>query len=147
MLPALQPSRPRNPQQQQQQQQQQQPPHPSFIRQQQRAVHEQLHPLPLSSKAPSSPRRNINLSKPRSHIEAMPLFGPAQSHLFLGKPMGPAPNLYDSALRHPVFFTEQLRKPPFPIPEIASQEWSPVASGYVMENRKTDGTGIPKTKL
>jgi hypothetical protein len=61
--------------------------------------------------------------------------------------MLPPRSLYDSAVRHPVFFTDQLRKPPFPIPEMASRGFNPVASGYIVETKKVDGTGVPKTKL
>jgi hypothetical protein len=57
-----------------------------------------------------------------------------------------APSFFDAATRHPVFFTQNLRKPPFPIPQIASQGWSPVASGYIMEQQRAMQTE-PKTKL
>lgn len=53
--------------------------------------------------------------------------------------------LYDSAIRHPVFFTQTLKKPPFPIPQVASQGWSPVASGYIAEQKKIEANG--RTKL
>jgi len=69
----------------------------------------------------------------------MPPFGPAQTPATLFTP------LYDSALRHPVFFTPHLKKPPFPLPQEASQGWSPVANGYVLENMKIEVAG--KTKL
>jgi hypothetical protein len=67
----------------------------------------------------------------------MPPFCPAQA---------PAYNVYDSAVRHPVFFTQNLKKPPFPIPHIASQGWSPVANGYIMEQQRALNAD-PKTKL
>jgi hypothetical protein len=59
---------------------------------------------------------------------------------------GPAHSFYDSAIRHPVFFTQNLKKPPFPIPQIPCQGWSPVASGYIMEQQQALKTQ-PKTKL
>jgi hypothetical protein len=62
-------------------------------------------------------------------------------------PFSPPRDFYDSATRHPVFFTDALRKPPFPIPQMASQGWNPVASGYIMEQRKREGDIGPKTKL
>ncbi|KAF2248818.1 hypothetical protein BU26DRAFT_483872 [Trematosphaeria pertusa] len=134
MLSALQPSRPKPAQQTSR---------PAYAHQQTRATHETPHhSVPLSD-APnlSKPMSNPNPPKPRSQIEAMPPFSPAA-------PMLPTQRMvYDSAVRHPVFFTEQLRKPPFPIPQIASQGWSPVASGYIQEQRKADASGIPKTKL
>lgn len=55
--------------------------------------------------------------------------------------------LYDSAVRHPVFFSEQLRKPPFPIPQMGSQGFSPIASGYIVESKKVEGNGTVRTKL
>jgi hypothetical protein len=46
-----------------------------------------------------------------------------------------------------VFFTEQLRKPPFPIPSLGSGGFSPVASGYIVERKKGEGSVGGKTKL
>jgi hypothetical protein len=57
----------------------------------------------------------------------------------------PSQSFYDSAVRHPVFFTETLRKLPFPIPNMASHGWSPVASGYIKEQGRVEGNG--RTKL
>jgi hypothetical protein len=66
---------------------------------------------------------------------------------FASSPLIPPRNLYDSAVRHPVFFTEQLRKPPFPIPTVATYGWNPVASGYIFEQRRAEANSIPRTKL
>jgi hypothetical protein len=60
-------------------------------------------------------------------------------------PFFPPQSFYDSAVRHPVFFTETLRKPPFPIPNMASQGWSPVANGYIREQGRPEESG--RTKL
>jgi len=70
--------------------------------------------------------------RPWNQIEAMPSY---------------YPSFYNPAIRHPVFFTNQLRKPPFPIPKIASSGWSPVAAGYVEEIKKGEGKGSHVTKL
>lgn len=51
-------------------------------------------------------------------------------------PSLPAQSFYDAATRHPVFFTSNLRKPPFPIPQMPSQGWNPVANGYIQEREK-----------
>lgn len=69
-------------------------------------------------------------------MEAMP---PHKAHLL------PSQSFYDAATRHPVFFTNSLRKPPFPIPQIPSHGWSPVANGYIQEKKKTQSG--PGTKL
>ncbi|KAL5114821.1 hypothetical protein ACEQ8H_007314 [Pleosporales sp. CAS-2024a] len=123
MLPSLQPSRPK-------------PPHPSahptFVHQQRRAVHESAH-----QQQPEDSTVHATLVQPRNQIEAMP---PS-----LPRP-GVAPAFYDSAVRHPVFFTQNLKKPPFPIPPIASQGWSPVANGYIMEQQPAMNAE-PRTKL
>ncbi|KAF2788736.1 hypothetical protein K505DRAFT_285595 [Melanomma pulvis-pyrius CBS 109.77] len=130
MLPAFQPSRPKPPQQR---------PQPSYAQQQQRATHELPHSPSLNS--PLHPMSTPNPPKPRNQVEAMPPFTPTQAPFF------PPRSFYDSAVRHPVFFTSQLRKPPFPIPEVASRGWSPVASGYIMESKKVEANSGPKTKL
>lgn len=47
-----------------------------------------------------------------------------------------APQVFDPAKRHPVFFTERLKKPPS---GVAAGGWcSPVAAGYVANG---DGSG------
>ncbi|EKD21688.1 hypothetical protein MBM_00801 [Drepanopeziza brunnea f. sp. 'multigermtubi' MB_m1] len=79
---------------------------------------------------------------PRSQIEAMPPFA---------APAGPAPRnallavardqqimmLLDAATRHPVFFTERLKKAPRGVDAGSGKLCSPVAEGYVYE----DGVG------
>jgi len=105
----------------------QQRPQPSVVQQQQRPAHGHTY-------AQSSPVPNFHLSaeatKPRSQIEAMPPFAASKA-------------FYDSAVRHPVFFTTQLRKPPFPMPQLPTKGWNPVASGYVKESENR----VLKTKL
>ncbi|KAF1994432.1 hypothetical protein P154DRAFT_475986 [Amniculicola lignicola CBS 123094] len=164
MLPALQPSRLKHPHHP--------PPRRNYMYQQQtRTVHDpaaaatsDASPVPApATNPPSSPPSNPYApsptlaspppQRPRSQIEAMPPFAPAparaptqaQAHAF------PPPHmLYNSATRHPVFFTETLRKPPFPIPRLAAQAWNPVASGYIFEggkSREGDGEGGSRGKL
>ncbi|CAO2654891.1 Nn.00g116240.m01.CDS01 [Neocucurbitaria sp. VM-36] len=128
MLPGLQPSRPKPPQQ---------PALPTYAHEQRRIVHEASRPA--STANPQPPNTTISLSRPRSQVEAMPPFGPAQTPATFFTP------LYDSAIRHPVFFTQNLKKPPFPIPQNTSQGWNPVASGYIMEQKRAEATG--RTKL
>ncbi|KAH7089063.1 hypothetical protein FB567DRAFT_323888 [Paraphoma chrysanthemicola] len=133
MLPGLQPSRPKasrfhvlsfdptddsQPPQQSAQ--------PTYAHQQRRATH-----TTSQSVAHTQP----TALRPRSQVEAMPPNGAL-----------PASPFFDAATRHPVFFTQNLRKPPFPIPQIASQGWSPVASGYIMEQQRALRSE-PKTKL
>jgi hypothetical protein len=110
---------------------------PSYAHQQQRAAHPPSEGLQQSTTHHPDPP--LNPPRPRSQIEAMPPFGPPQTPATFFTPV------YDSAIRHPVFFTQNLKKPPFPIPQVASQGWNPVASGYVMEQRRVQVTG--KTKL
>lgn len=63
--------------------------------------------------------------------------------------MPPHPPLYNPALRHPVFFTESLRKPPFPLPfsSAHSFSFSPVAAGYVLEQRRLPAGRATGAKL
>ena len=117
--------------------------------QQTRIVHEKPQ---YQAPAKASPNNNTssNKSKPKSQIEAMPPFGAASQNQAIRLrpvPMGPPAALYDSAVRHPVFFTQQLIKPPFPIPQVPSQGFNPVANGYIMETRKPNMDANPKTKL
>lgn len=112
---------------------------PTYAPQQQRATYGV--PSPLSTTSHTQQQQPLNPARPRNQLEAMPPFGPGQA------PFMPSPAFYDSATRHPVFFTEQLRKPPFPMPEFASHGFSPVASGYIMESKRTDPSGVPRTKL
>ncbi|KAF2494118.1 hypothetical protein BU16DRAFT_65107 [Lophium mytilinum] len=137
MLPALQPSRPKLPQQDHR---------PSYLHQQTRSLQHPSAPPPPISNAPSS---TIPQKKPRNQIEAMSPFAPTLQTLQTLQTRNPAfsPSAYDSAVRHPVFFTEQLRKPPFPLPQNAGQGVSPVAFGYVLESRKADAGFGGRTKL
>ncbi|KAJ4296918.1 hypothetical protein N0V90_006966 [Kalmusia sp. IMI 367209] len=127
MFPFLQPQRPKPPQQ---------PSRPQYPHQQIRAAHPATS-TPLSTAPPMSASSPL---KPRSQVEAMPPFT---------APLAMPRNLYDSAVRHPVFFTEQLRKPPFPIPVAATQGWNPAASGYILEQRRAEAgeNAVPRTKL
>ena len=52
----------------------------------------------------------------------------------------PAKSAYDAATRHPVFFTSSLRKLPFPMLDVGGMGWSPVASGYVVERGRRQGS-------
>ncbi|KAF2750179.1 hypothetical protein M011DRAFT_438081 [Sporormia fimetaria CBS 119925] len=126
MLPALQPKRPKHPQQ---------TPQTTYAPQQKRHPHEQHYQSAVVSAETPPPKHPQN---------AMPQFAPGQTGLM------PPRSLYDSAVRHPVFFTQQLRKPPFPIPQVGPQAFSPVASGYVPEANApgtADKAGNGKTKL
>ncbi|OSS44178.1 hypothetical protein B5807_11242 [Epicoccum nigrum] len=134
MIPSMQPSRPKLPSQpthiQQQRRTTHSPPQPQPAQQQQQPTH--THAPPGSSQG----------SKPKSQIEAMP---PTRT-----PPMSlsaPAKSAYDAATRHPVFFTSSLRKLPFPMPQVGSAGWSPVASGYVLERERGRGQGGVGTKL
>ncbi|OAG10217.1 uncharacterized protein CC84DRAFT_1084440, partial [Paraphaeosphaeria sporulosa] len=115
----------------------QQPARPSHAHQQTRTAH--VTPPSAPPQSPGYTPTTAPQLKPRSQIEAMPPFS--------SSPLVPPRNVYDSAVRHPVFFTEQLRKAPFPIPTAATHGWNPVASGYIFEQRKAEANGIPKTKL
>ncbi|KAF2808294.1 uncharacterized protein BDZ99DRAFT_51312 [Mytilinidion resinicola] len=138
MLPALQPSRPKLPQQDYQR--------PSYLHQQTRTLQYPSIPPPPVSSAPSS---TVSQKKPRNQIEAMSPFAPPLQTLQTLQTRNPtfSPSAYDSAVRHPVFFTQQLRKPPFPLPQNAAQGANPVAFGYVLESRKADATFGGRTKL
>ncbi|KAL7778638.1 hypothetical protein CFE70_008139 [Pyrenophora teres f. teres 0-1] len=103
-----------------------------------RIFHSPLHASSQQSQPLTNPP--LNSARPRSQIEAMPPFGPAQTPATFFTPV------YDSAIRHPVFFTQNLKKPPFPIPQVAAHSWNPVASGYVAEQRRS-GEVAGKTKL
>ncbi|KAF2829261.1 hypothetical protein CC86DRAFT_318452 [Ophiobolus disseminans] len=122
MISGLQPSRPKPPQQSAQ---------PTYAHQQRRAVHEGVQYLPPSP--PQATAHQAGPTRPRSQIEAMPPQDAPHAATPLYTPPHP---FYDSAIRHPVFFTQNLKKPPFPIPQIASQGWSPVANGYIMEQQR-----------
>ncbi|EOD51945.1 hypothetical protein UCRNP2_1260 [Neofusicoccum parvum UCRNP2] len=99
---------------------------------------------------------------PRSQIEAMPpsplALAPAPPPSAFAPPPGHGPVLqprlsgtplsqhYDSSVRHPVFFSPALRKPPFPLPDAASGGVNPVAHGYVVESG-AHGPRVVRTKL
>ncbi|KAK8191984.1 hypothetical protein HDK77DRAFT_485600 [Phyllosticta capitalensis] len=59
---------------------------------------------------------------------ARPKFPPSRHNV----PASPSP-AYDCAVRHPVFFTCALRKPPFALPH--DETMNPVARGYISENQ------------
>lgn len=115
----------------------QQPARPTYAPQQTRATH--APPLSQPAQAPTGAPTQASQQKPRSQIEAMPPFA--------SSPLVPPRTVYDSATRHPVFHTELLRRPPFPLPAAATHGWNPVASGYVFEQRKVEANGDPRTKL
>ncbi|KAF2204394.1 hypothetical protein GQ43DRAFT_429006 [Delitschia confertaspora ATCC 74209] len=139
MFPLLQPSRPKHPQQS---------PQINHVHQQTREVHQTLQyqaPSTDVSTPSSTSQSTILPPKLHSRLEVMPPFAaPPQNSMF---PLAGSPAFYNSAVRHPVFFTPKLKKPPFPIPHSPSQGFNPVASGYIMENRKPTVEGAAKTKL
>ncbi|KUJ07045.1 uncharacterized protein LY89DRAFT_743368 [Mollisia scopiformis] len=64
---------------------------------------------------------------PRNQIEAMPPTVPLPTTLVLGHPQ----QQFQSAMRHPVFFTDRFKKAP-PGVNSGNGSWStPVAEGYV----------------
>ncbi|EME40632.1 hypothetical protein DOTSEDRAFT_136426, partial [Dothistroma septosporum NZE10] len=75
------------------------------------------------------------MTLPRNQLEAMP---PNRTHPMPSLPMQP---MYNPATTHPVFFMNNFRKPPFPLPLTAGL--NPVATGYVFAK---DGTAT-RTKL
>lgn len=111
-----------------------QPTQPTYAHQQRRTTHE----LPQQQQQQQQPPHATPVNqKPRSQVEAMP---PSRT-----SPFRPPQSFYDAATRHPVFFTNNLRKPPFPIPQTPSQGWNPVAIGYIQERERV--TGGAGTKL
>ncbi|KAF2719084.1 hypothetical protein K431DRAFT_229400 [Polychaeton citri CBS 116435] len=65
-------------------------------------------------------------ARPQSQVEAMPQSGSPQTTRQLINPSLP----WNPASMHPVFFSENWRKSPFPMPAGATG-FSPVATGYV----------------
>ncbi|KAK4986917.1 hypothetical protein LTR50_004959 [Elasticomyces elasticus] len=130
MFPALQPSRPKYPPQQQQQQQPS--PHPS---------HQQIRTVSQHSYEPPAPPPNQ--TSPNPQPEAMPPHPTSPSH----PPTGPPIPAHNPATRHPVFFTEHLRKSPFPLPFDACRGFSPVAAGYIFDARRSAAVAAGRTKL
>ncbi|KAF5128198.1 hypothetical protein E5D57_009132 [Metarhizium anisopliae] len=51
---------------------------------------------------------------------------------------------HNSSTRHPVFFTERLRKSPASLGPWAGGVNNPVAHGYVYQEVQKDGTNSPK---
>jgi len=104
-----------------------------------------------SFKPPQEIRQSTEIPaarQPRNQLEAMPPFNPMpQAPMLQSRVTSLMQHRYDSAVRHPVFFTEQLRKPPFPLPENASQGLNPVAHGYITENRRPDAGTEGRIKL
>ncbi|KAF4556428.1 Hypothetical protein D9617_1g083060 [Elsinoe fawcettii] len=41
---------------------------------------------------------------------------------------------FNSAIRHPVFFTSQLQRPPFPTPPFRPEYVNPAATGYILNS-------------
>ena len=55
-------------------------------------------------------------------------------------------SIYNPAICHPVFFTNNVRKSPFPVqPDSATSGTSPVAQGYIWSSKAPSGAG--ETKL
>ncbi|KAI9694089.1 MAG: hypothetical protein M1822_003360 [Bathelium mastoideum] len=93
-------------------------------------------------------------SRARSQIEALP---PNAVMLSAPRVVGTSPvPAYNPSMRHPVFFTERLRKPPFQLPlgpanilggRSGSAMRNPCAEGYVYEDqrsteKRSDGTRL-----
>ncbi|KAG8629813.1 hypothetical protein KVT40_001432 [Elsinoe batatas] len=72
--------------------------------------------------------------EPSDKGPTMPWNGQAQ-------PPPPTMRQYNPALHHPVFFTSQLRRPPFPIPPFRPELVNPAATGYISNSA---GAGSPK---
>lgn len=74
---------------------------------------------------PHTAQSTVDLvTAPRNQLEAMP---PSKAPM---KPVGPpVPMVYNPATTHPVFFTNNFHRPPFPLPMDAGL--SPAAAGYV----------------
>lgn len=72
-------------------------------------------------------------------MEAMPPFGHPSHQPIMTIPVAPT---YNAATCHPVFFSQALRKPPFPLPVVvgAAQGVNPVAFGYVAEGARRVGS-------
>ncbi|KAF2009909.1 hypothetical protein BU24DRAFT_66926 [Aaosphaeria arxii CBS 175.79] len=137
MLPALQPSRPKI----------QPPSRPITLPHQQiRNTHDLPLPLPTPPKQNSPPPQQNPTTRPRNQIEAMPPY--AHHHTSHQQQRQAQAQAYDPAKRHPVFFTERLRKPPFRVPDVVGSGYSPVASGYIVERvLGVKGEGGGRTKL
>ncbi|KAH7411264.1 hypothetical protein BKA64DRAFT_663051 [Cadophora sp. MPI-SDFR-AT-0126] len=127
MFTSMQPSRPKLPHHH---------PNPPSNQQQQRTsstLSSQHQDSSYSSIPPQTP------PLPRNQIEAMPpLPFPVARTSFLA----PQQMIHDASKRHPVFFTERLKKAPEGV-RAGNGNWSsPVASGYVFNDgvkRRVDG--------
>ncbi|KAF2429018.1 hypothetical protein EJ08DRAFT_698811 [Tothia fuscella] len=103
-----------------------QPPNPHPTHQQSRQFHptQPLQPPNLQLQSLQRP--------PKSQIEAMPpSFSPPATHFT--PPQSTIRPQWDPATCHPVFFTQSLRKPPFPFTDSGGGMVNPVAFGYVAE--------------
>ncbi|KAL3420031.1 hypothetical protein PVAG01_08530 [Phlyctema vagabunda] len=74
---------------------------------------------------------------PRSQIEAMPPF-PAMRSL---PAQGPAQIILDAAKRHPVFFTDRLKRAPTGVNTGEGLSSSPIAKGYIFNDGATKKEG------
>ncbi|KAH6722980.1 hypothetical protein BKA61DRAFT_3427 [Leptodontidium sp. MPI-SDFR-AT-0119] len=100
-----------------------------------------------TSSSLSSPRPNTKYTPippppppfPRSQIEAMP---PTPFPVSRNPMLAPQQMVLDVSKRHPVFFTERLKKAPVGV-QTGSGSWSnPVATGYVFNDgvkRRAEG--------
>lgn len=70
---------------------------------------------------------------PRTQMEAMPPFA-AAAQLRNSQTLGLGPQQLDASTRHPVFFTERLKKAPAGVAWGGGAWCSPVAEGYVFED-------------
>ncbi|EGP84416.1 uncharacterized protein MYCGRDRAFT_87541 [Zymoseptoria tritici IPO323] len=76
---------------------------------------------------------HTHATAPRNQIEAMPPFTtPETAKAQLVSPV----STYNPATTHPVFFMNNFRKPPFPLP--MNTGFSPAATGYVFGRTRTD---------
>ncbi|KAI9053034.1 hypothetical protein LZ554_003304 [Drepanopeziza brunnea f. sp. 'monogermtubi'] len=121
------------------------PPSPSNHQQQARTLSTPLEVQGQVQGQVQQPTYNIPSSQrprvlfPRSQIEAMPPFaasaGPAPRNSFLAAARDQRMMmLLDAATRHPVFFTERLKKAPRGVDAGGGKLCSPVAEGYVYED-------------
>ncbi|KAK4915194.1 hypothetical protein LTR28_013584, partial [Elasticomyces elasticus] len=97
---------------------------------QQQQKQQQKHQQPSQHPHPRS-----NTPNSRSQLEAMPAHFSALSP----QPQfssSPITQHYNPSTRHPVFFTERLRKAPFPLPNAARGSIHPAVEGYILENRR-----------
>lgn len=102
----------------------------SLPHQQVRQLQPQLPPPSTSLR--SSAASSSAQTRPKNQIEAMPpMFAPLPTPL-----TPPRSPVYDPLTCHPVFFTQSLRKPPFTVPDTGGGWLNPVATGYIVEQKK-----------